>query len=62
MWSNEAQPQPKFLKRKPLKKMESYMALHFSKYGRDLVFVLGDCYIGLVSFWFQLNVTPFSHR
>lgn len=38
------------------------MALHFSKYGRDLVFVLGDCYIGLVSYWSQLNVTPFSHR
>ena len=42
--------------------MDSYMALHFSIYGRDLIFVLVDCYVGVVSCWVQLNVTPFSHR
>lgn len=42
--------------------MDSYMALHFSVYGRDLVFVLGDCYVGVVSYWFRLNVTSLSHR
>lgn len=42
--------------------MEPYVALHFHIYGRDLVFVLVGSYVGVVSSWFQLNVTPLSCR